>query len=128
MYDIDLDSAFPVDVIKRSLVCHPSLLREALERQANESRNAGALFGDNAKRSRTPDEWKKGEQASKGRGALCTSMVQMIDSMNFDESEQVAKDICLLGVGAMIIALNESCRLQAIPPQTRTAIATRSPL
>lgn len=106
MYQIDLNTCSALDIIQRSVTCHPSLFREAIEARIAQDRAYAAdktgkvLVAVNASR----------HAAECGLAAVDADDV---DSLRHD-------------MGAGIILLNIACRLQCVPPHVRTSAAVRT--
>lgn len=107
MYPIDLNTCTAIDIIGRSIVCHPSLFREALAAAQSEDTRYGATREDVAVK-----------RAVSARAAACGRAVAAVDN---EDAGALSDD-----VGAGIVALNIACKLQCIPPHVRTAAALRT--
>lgn len=110
MYAIDLNTCTAIDVIKRSIVCHPSLFAEALNaRQAEDNHYAAIVHSENK-----PAVWN----AIKASASAAQRACEYVESAEADPFES--------DMGAGIIALNIACKLQCLPAHVRTASALRT--
>lgn len=106
MYAIDTDKCTALDIIQRSMTCHPSLFREALERVRADDLAYGA------------DKTGQIALAVKAHANAAKRALSMT------ESEDAS--VLLHDMGAGIIALNIACKLQCLPAHVRTASALRT--
>lgn len=106
MYPIDLNTCTALDIIKRSVTCHPTLFRDALLERRRE---------DYAYASKRDGRVADGAYAS-GRAAQ-----RAVDHTDGNDIEAFKLDM-----GAGIIALGIACKLQCIPAHVRTASALRT--
>lgn len=96
-----------LDIIARSVAMHPSLFVEALQaRQTEDMRYAAGRENEAIARS------VKASAYAAGR------------AMAYIEAEQLPSFEGDMGAG--VIALNIACKLQCLPPHTRTAAALRT--
>lgn len=93
-----------IQIISDSLAMHPSLFIESLQTRAYED-SAYAATRDNAK-------IKQSVMAS------FEATMRAIDYLEHNQVDRFRDDM-----GAGIIALNVACRLQCLPPHTRTQSA-----
>lgn len=108
MYPLDLETCTAIDVIKRSIVCHPSLFAEALRaRQIEDMRYLGSRADNPA--------IKQSVQASANAAGRAA---EYVDTEN--------ADAFVNDMAAGIIALNVACRLQCLPSHIRTSAAVRT--
>lgn len=92
------------DIIKRSIVAHPSLFRKALISQAEQ-------HDDYAKLSTNP-------RAVQGAKASFNACLRAYDAVGLEDVSAIMADC-----GTMVIALNVACKLQCIPTHVRTRAA-----
>jgi len=98
-----------IDVIKRSILMHPSLFREALVSANREDNRYAAIVHETDKRT-----WN----AVKGRAIASSRAAEYVAD---EDAEAFGGDMA-----AGIIALNIACKLQCLPPHIRTAAAVRT--
>lgn len=100
------DNCTALDIIERSIVCHPSLFLEAVESRVNEDARYGSDKTGAVKRS---------VDASMKAAMRAAQWISAEDETRF------AHDMA-----AGIIALNIACKLQCLPPHIRTGAAVRT--
>jgi hypothetical protein len=110
MYPIDFDTCTAIDIIKRSVVCHPSLFREALVA----SKQADFDYAKTIDRT---------HEAAIARSVLARAnatndAISAIDIEDFDFFKT--------NLSAGIIALNIACKLQVLPPHVRSDATART--
>ena len=95
MYPLNLTACTAIDVIQRSMSCHPSLLAEALESEAASDRAYA--------------EGKSGlvKRAVLHRAEACDRAAAVIGN---DDASALLKDMA-----AGIVAFSLACRLQLVP-------------
>lgn len=109
LYDLPSNPT-AADIVRRSIVAHPSLFRDALIGQA-EQHDDYARFTNNTRA-------KQGAIASK-RACLAAYDIIGDDDMSADDRAAAICD----DTGQAVIALNVACNLQCLPPHVRTAAA-----
>jgi hypothetical protein len=102
MYDLP-DNATAAQIIRRSVVCHPSLFAEALQSATDTHRAAAALMTNHQSRN----------VALKLEGA-CRSMKNWIACGEYEPDDTVAS-IMAGSFDYWISALNIAARLQCLP-------------
>jgi len=103
------ENASAFDVVLRSIIAHPSMLRESLERQARDHRAYRA--------SCTIEGAERGAKAQEN---ACKLAISFLDADCTDEERAIG--IC----GEMnsgLIALNVAAKLQCLPTHIRTQAA-----
>ena len=106
MYPLEIDPT-AIQIIARSMTCHPSTLIEAIAQRAREDwAYAGVAVGDSVIKAVTASH----EAAIRGRAIVESG-----------KAEDFAADM-----GAGIIVLNIACKLQCLPQHIRTAAAVRT--
>lgn len=109
MYDIDLNTADALAIIKRSVVLHPSLFADALlQRRVGDITYAGALPSSHGTTYRSVMA-----SANAAERAYAAVKAENVDAFASD-------------IAAGIIALNIACKLQCLPPHVRTSAALRT--
>lgn len=99
------------DIIKRSIIAHPSLYRESLIKQAE-------MHDDYSKVSRDP-------RATQGAIAQKNACLKIYDFVGADLSpDEAATEICR-ECGSMVVALNAAGKLQCLPRHLLTAAAVK---
>ena len=98
------------DIIRRSIVAHPSLFREALINQA--------AIHDDYSQLTINARAAQGADASK---LACLRAYDFVGCDNLTDDERAA-EICK-DCGTMVVALNVACKLQCLPAHIRTAAA-----
>jgi hypothetical protein len=99
------------DIIKRSIIAHPSLYRESLIKQAE-------MHDDYSKLSRDP-------RATQGAIAQKNACLKIYDFVGADLSpDEAATEICR-ECGSMVVALNAAGKLQCLPRHLLTAAAVQ---
>lgn len=112
MYELDLNTCTVGDVIYRSLICHPTLLREAIETARDAHRAAAATMIDG-----------KACHIADRLVVKCISLLRTIDDMldgQLDARLVVDNDFY-----ERIIAFTAAYRLQAISPAIAREILAR---
>lgn len=98
------------DIIKRSIIAHPTMFADMLRDRANEDyRYARDAINVRA------------AQGAKASGNAAMTAYHLIKEHN-DDPENCASIICE-DCGAMVIALNIAYKLQCLPPHIRTQAA-----
>jgi hypothetical protein len=110
MYELDMNTCTAIDVIQRSVTCHPSLLREAVENSRDEDFAYWA----------TREPGSKIRQAVSARHMACQRALDILDR------DDIELDMFKYDMGAGIIVLNLACKLQCLPAHARTASALRT--
>jgi hypothetical protein len=106
MYPIDFNTATMGDVIRRSMVCHPSVLMDAM-RVVARNHERYAIITHN-----------KGAKVSAARmGKDARYAIRMVDQQDVDA--------LVANFSAKIQTFEQACRLQLVPHGTRAIIATR---
>jgi hypothetical protein len=108
MYALNLETVNALEILERSLVCHPTLFREALEREA-----ASDLVYAEGKDRATYRAVMARHNASRG-------------AANAVDNPETAISYFRENTGAGIVALNIACKLQCIPRHVRTSAAVRT--
>lgn len=106
MYPLEIDPT-AIQIIARSMTCHPSMLIEALH---NRARTDGAYA-----------KIAIGDSVVKSVLASQRAAIQARAIVEHGKAEDFAADM-----GAGIIALNIACKLQCLPAHIRTAAAVRT--
>lgn len=106
---IDLNAATAIEIIRRSILMHPSLFAEALN-----------------DRLRQDQEYKIGKigrarKAVEATANATSRAISLVEAEDAEDAEAFAVDMA-----AGIIALNIACKLQCIPPHVRTNAALRT--
>lgn len=107
MTTIDLNAATAIDLIKRSVLMHPTLFMDHL---------AMCLSNDLAYADKQPNSAIKRSVMASAKAYKAA-----IDAIEADEVESLTGTM-----GAGIVALNVACKLQCIPPHVRAAAALRT--
>lgn len=97
-----------LDIIARSIACHPSLFADALKARYYQDREYAATRQDETATHRAV-------MASAKAAALAIEYVDRSDAEAFKDD-----------MSAGIIALNIACKLQCLPAHVRTASALRT--
>ena len=100
-------------VLQKSIDMHPTLLLDALRQSQKEDTRylASRINGSEAV-----------GRAIKGRIAGLEAAISALTGTAGGD----AKAVALMGLGPLILAFNEACRLQCIPHHRRTKIAVNS--
>jgi len=106
MYDLP-ENPTARDIIQRSIVCHPSLFREMLIKQADMHDDYAKVTSD--------------IRAKQGAIASMNACFFAYDAIDNDDVDAIVSRC-----GPMVIALNVACKLQCIPNHIRTAAAIAS--
>lgn len=114
MYPLDWNTCTARDVILRSIVCHDTVLADALEAQEREHRSYANRYPTSP-----------GVGGAKSMADACAIAAGAIRSGNHDEAEAITT-IIAANPGAFIVAFNAACTLQLIPYGLGAAIAVRS--
>ena len=107
MYDLP-ENPTAIDIIKRSVTCHPSMFADMLRARMNEDKAYAASRPHESAIKRAIDASAKATELA-------------IGFVTNDMAEHFASHM-----GAGIIALNIACKLQALPPHIRTQAALRT--
>jgi hypothetical protein len=109
MYPIDFSTASVRDVIRRSMICHPTVLAEALESSATTDQNyeRGLTFRRDAE--------TKAAVIRRYTAALDAAVCVRVGKL-----DELCEDF-----SAMIQAFACACRLQLVPHATQQDIAAR---
>lgn len=107
MYELDFDTCTMVDVIRRSAICQPSLLRDSMLATAH------VHVAYSRQTARTA--------CARIALSMASDLRRMTDELTMDDFEVEA-----LEFGELIQAFGAACNLQLIPPAAREAIARRS--
>ena len=100
-------------VLQKSIDMHPTLLIDALRQsQKDDTRYLASRNGSS----------EKVDQAIIARMAGIENAISALTGTAGGDAEAVA----LMGLGPLILAFNEACRLQCIPHHKRTEIAVNS--
>lgn len=106
MYPIDLATCTMLDVIKRSAVCHPSLLCDAL-RKAHSTHSHYSTITHN----------KAAARSAVNMAAACLHAIQFIEENDLDAFALI--------LSPRVIAFSAALKLQCIPYATGSDIAER---
>lgn len=110
MYPLDFDTCTAIDIIKRSAVCHPSLLREALVASKKADFDYAATLNRQHEAAIV--------RSVLARANATNDAISAIDLEDFDFFKT--------NLGAGIVTLNIACKLQVIPAHIRSAATQRT--
>ena len=108
MYQLDLTNCTAVDVIQRSITCHPSLLRDAL---------LSALAEDNKFAVARPHS-REVRDAIESHAKAIRRDISLVDA---EDAQAFAEDL-----GAGIVAFEIAARFNLVPRHCRTAMVART--
>lgn len=116
MYSLDLSTCSPADIIRRSIVCHPSLYAEALEAATRAHRQAAATMRHHAACA-----------AAERLAKACNAMALILHDYGADGSADTVDLIIEGGPDYWISALNVARPLQALASWMAAEAVTRYP-
>jgi hypothetical protein len=103
MYAIDFETCTPADLIKRSIVCHPSLFADRMDAIALVHTQASASLS-----------YHRDRATAQRLSAACAYVAHMLRTDDENADELTAK-IMLLGMDYWISSLNVAAKLQCVP-------------